>query len=95
MDLSVAIPGQIYQYSIDIPGHLNVGVRPACDRPWPQVISKHPLQWKLDTETTQRSNNQIQKQMLPPFQIIKHPKNLGESINLKFDQDYREKYKNL
>jgi len=33
--------------------------------------------------------------VLPPFQIISHSKNLGESKHLKFDQNYRENYKNL
>jgi hypothetical protein len=33
--------------------------------------------------------------LLPPFQIIRHSKNLGESKHLKFDQNYRENYKNL
>jgi hypothetical protein len=35
------------------------------------------------------------RQVLPPFQIIRHSKNLGESKHLKFDQNYRENYKNL
>jgi hypothetical protein len=33
--------------------------------------------------------------LLPPFQIIRHSKNLGESKHLKFDQNYRENYKKL
>ena len=33
--------------------------------------------------------------LLPPFQIISHSKNLGESIISKFDQNYREKHKDL
>jgi DNA helicase TIP49 (TBP-interacting protein) len=33
--------------------------------------------------------------VLPPFQIIRHSKNLEESKHLKFDQNYRENYKNL
>jgi hypothetical protein len=31
----------------------------------------------------------------PPFQIISRYKNLGESKHLKFDQNYRENYKDL
>jgi hypothetical protein len=34
-------------------------------------------------------------QLLPPFQIIRHSKNLEESKYLKFDQNYKENYKNL
>ena len=46
----------------------------------------------------QRSRKEIVKHagiylVLPPFQIIRHPKNLGESKQSKFDQDYREKNK--
>jgi hypothetical protein len=33
--------------------------------------------------------------VLPPFQIIRHFKNLRESKHLKFKQNYRENYKNL
>jgi hypothetical protein len=33
--------------------------------------------------------------VLPPFLIIRHFKNFGESKHLKFDQNYRENYKNL
>jgi hypothetical protein len=33
--------------------------------------------------------------ILPPFQIIRHSKNLGELKHLKFDQNYKENYKNL
>jgi hypothetical protein len=34
-------------------------------------------------------------QLLPPFQIISHSKNLGESKHIKFDQNYRENYKDF
>jgi hypothetical protein len=37
----------------------------------------------------------VQSHVLPPFQIIRYSKNLGESKHLKFDQNYRENYKNL
>ena len=33
--------------------------------------------------------------VLHPFQIIRHSKNLGESKNLKFDQNYKENYEDL
>ena len=33
--------------------------------------------------------------LLPLFQIISHSKNLGESTISKFDQNYKEKYKDL
>jgi hypothetical protein len=33
--------------------------------------------------------------LLPPFQIIRYFKNFRESKHLKFDQNYRESYKNL
>jgi hypothetical protein len=33
--------------------------------------------------------------LLPPFQIIRHSKNLGELKHLKFDQNYKENYKKL
>ena len=33
------------------------------------------------------------KRVLPPFQIISHSKNFGELNHLKFDQNYRDKYK--
>jgi hypothetical protein len=33
--------------------------------------------------------------VLPLFQIIRHFKNFEESKHLKFDQNYRENYKNL
>jgi hypothetical protein len=33
--------------------------------------------------------------LLPPFQIIRHSKNLGESKHFKFDQNYREKLQKI
>jgi hypothetical protein len=33
--------------------------------------------------------------LLAPFQITRYSKNLGELKHLKFDQNYRENYKNL
>jgi hypothetical protein len=33
--------------------------------------------------------------LLPPSQIIRHSKNLEESKHLKFDQNYRNNYKDL
>ena len=38
---------------------------------------------------------QVNYYILPLFQIINHSKNLEESKFFKFDQDYREKYKDL
>ena len=35
------------------------------------------------------------KELLPPFQIISYLKNLRELKHLRFDQNYREKYKDL
>jgi hypothetical protein len=37
----------------------------------------------------------LQQCTAPPFQIIRYSKNLEESNNFKFDQNYRENYKNL
>jgi hypothetical protein len=42
-----------------------------------------------------KEKNIGQHLLLPPFQIIRHSKNLGESKHLKFDQNYRENYKKL
>jgi len=33
--------------------------------------------------------------VLPPFQILSHSNFFGESKHLKFDQNYKENYKDL
>jgi hypothetical protein len=44
-------------------------------------------------ENSSQNNFKVSKKLLPPFQIIRHSKNLRGSKHFKFDQNYRENYK--
>jgi hypothetical protein len=51
-------------------------------------VLRIPLFGSVKLVTTQYIYRHVVMNILPPFQIIRHSKNLGESNDLKFDQIY-------